>query len=43
MIFFTPNSIIKWRVDTILSKEPETIEWIDSFKSDSKEKIIFGI
>ena len=41
MIFFTPNSIIKWRVDTILSKEPETIEWIDSFKSDSKEKIIF--
>ena len=29
--FFVPNSLIKWRVDTLFSKEPETLEWIDSF------------
>ena len=39
IIFFTPNFITKWRVDTFYSKEPETLEWIDSF--DDKEKIIF--
>jgi FkbM family methyltransferase len=30
--FLAPNSLVKWRVDTLLEKEPETIEWIDSFK-----------
>ena len=39
--FFTPNSIIKWRVDTIYTKEPETIDWIDNFKSNNNKKIIF--
>ena len=29
--FFAPNLIIKWRIDTILSKEPGTIKWIDEF------------
>lgn len=37
--FFVPNSLIKWRVDTLFSKEPETLEWIDKF--DKKNKIIF--
>ena len=37
--FFTPNYILKWRVDTYFTKEPETLEWIDNFKND--EKIIF--
>ena len=29
--FFTPNELIRWRVDTILDKEPETIQWINTF------------
>ena len=33
--FFTPNELIKWRVDTILDKEPETIQWIDEFEDNS--------
>ncbi len=37
--FFTPNNLIQWRVKTILSKEPETIEWINNFNSN--EKFIF--
>ena len=36
--FFTPNQLIKWRVETIFSKEPETIEWINTFE---KKKNIF--
>ena len=32
MIFSTPNSGTKWRVDTILSKEPVTLEWIAGFR-----------
>ena len=34
--FFTPNSIIKWRVDTMFNKEPNTLSWIDNFKGDKK-------
>ena len=37
--FFTPNNLIEWRVRTLLSKEPDTIRWIDNFKKN--EKIIF--
>ena len=37
--FFVPNQITQWRVETFFTKEPETLEWIDSF-SDNK-KIIF--
>ena len=37
--FFVPNQITQWRVETFLTKEPETLEWIDSF-NDTK-KIIF--
>jgi FkbM family methyltransferase len=28
--FATPNSLIKWRVYSFSTKEPETLEWIDS-------------
>ena len=34
LVFFTPNEIIDWRVHTLLTKEPETLEWIDQFKGD---------
>ena len=29
--FFTPNQIVDWRVKTLFTQEPETIEWINSF------------
>ena len=37
--FFVPNRLVKWRVETFFTKEPETLEWIDSF--DDNSKIIF--
>ena len=37
--FFVPNQITQWRIETFFTKEPETLEWIDSF-NDNK-KIIF--
>ena len=37
--FFAPNDLVKWRVETFFTKEPETLEWIDSF--DDNSKIIF--
>tara|TARA_B100000575_G_C23093310_1_gene630394 strand:- start:48 stop:815 length:768 start_codon:yes stop_codon:yes gene_type:complete len=37
--FFVPNELINWRVDTLFTKEPETLEWIDSF--EKKDNIIF--
>ena len=38
-IFFIPNKLIKWRVETLRTKKPETLEWIDTFNKN--EKIIF--
>ena len=38
LVFFTPNNLTKWLVNTMLTKETETINWINSFK---KKKIIF--
>lgn len=35
LIFYTPNSITKWRIDTLLEKEPDTIDWINSFEKNS--------
>ncbi len=35
-IFFCPNALSKWRVQTIYIKEPETLEWIDNFKTEKK-------
>jgi FkbM family methyltransferase len=37
LIFTTPNKFSEWRVKTLLTKEPCTIEWINSFN----EKDIF--
>lgn len=39
IIFFCPNKLIEWRVETFLNKEPETLEWINNF--DDNENIIF--
>ena len=39
IIFFIPNQLTEWRVNTFFSKEPETLEWIDGF--EKKEKIVF--
>lgn len=33
--FFTPNWLTKYRVKTLYSKEPDTIEWINKFTSNS--------
>jgi FkbM family methyltransferase len=37
--FFIPNQLTDWRIETFFTKEPETLEWIDSF--EKKDKIIF--
>ena len=37
--FFIPTLITKWRVDSFFIKEPETLQWIDSFIN--KKKIVF--
>jgi FkbM family methyltransferase len=31
--FSCPNELVKWRVDTFFTKEPETLEWIDTFSA----------
>ena len=33
--FYTPNRLNFFRIDTFSSKEPETLEWIDTFKKKS--------
>jgi FkbM family methyltransferase len=33
VVYATPNSATKWRVDTLFSKEPVTIEWIGGFSA----------
>ena len=35
MNVFSPNKITATRVNSIISKEPETIEWIKSFENNS--------
>ncbi|CAM9914916.1 unnamed protein product, partial [Phaeothamnion confervicola] len=32
--YATPNVFTKWRVDSLFTKEPDTIEWIRGFKAD---------
>ena len=29
--YLTPNGVTKWRVDTLFSKEIETMAWMESF------------
>ncbi|MBF0533142.1 MAG: FkbM family methyltransferase [Candidatus Omnitrophica bacterium] len=38
--FFCPNHLIRWRLDTYFTKEPETLAWIDTFK---KGEVLFDI
>lgn len=33
--FPTPNSLCEWRAETFATKEPETLEWIDSLPENS--------
>ncbi len=35
MIFFTPNTLCRYRAETFPTKEPETLEWIESFNEKS--------
>ena len=41
--FFAPNYLASWLVDDFYRKEPETIEWINSFKTSTKEIIFWDI
>jgi FkbM family methyltransferase len=38
--FFCPGSMAMWRAETLLTKEPETLEWIDSF---GKEEVLWDV
>ncbi len=38
--FYCPNRLTQWRVETFFTKEPETIEWIDTFQ---KGQVLFDI
>lgn len=40
MAFYTPNMHCAWRIDTLYTKEPDTIEWIRKMKPGS---ILFDI
>ncbi|MDC0951444.1 FkbM family methyltransferase [Candidatus Pelagibacter sp.] len=39
--FFVPSTLSNWRIDNFFTKEPETLNWIDNFKIQNSEKIIF--
>ena len=34
VFFFTPSEISRWRVKTLYKEEPETLKWINEFKTD---------
>jgi FkbM family methyltransferase len=38
--FFCPGSMAMWRAETLMTKEPETLEWIDSF---GKQELLWDI
>jgi len=40
LLFYCKNYLIKYRIDSLLSKEPETIQWIENF---NKDDIFFDI
>lgn len=39
-LFYCPNELTRWRARTMFTKEPETIEWIESFHED---EILFDV
>jgi len=40
VIYANPNEVTKWRIETLFTKEPETINWISGFQ---KEEILIDI
>ena len=42
VLYVTPNTHTKWRVDSLFEKEPITIEWIAGFKSDDDVLVDVG-
>lgn len=38
--FYTPNTVTRWRAETLLTKEPVTIDWI---KSMAKGEVLFDV
>lgn len=41
--FFTPNFLSNWLVEDFYKKEPETIEWIETFSKKNKKFIFWDI
>ena len=41
--FFVPTELAKWRVDTLFTKEPETLDWINNFNNNDKKLIFWDI
>ena len=39
-IFFVPNHVIEWRINTLFDKEPETLNWIESFHKKKKKNFL---
>ena len=39
-VFYTPNALCQWRIDTFSTKEPETLDWIDRYGGDG---VLFDI
>ena len=35
LIFYVPNRLSHFRVNTFYTKEPETLKWIDKFKKEN--------
>ena len=35
LFFFVPNDLTQFRANTFFTKEPDTLNWIDSFKKNS--------
>jgi FkbM family methyltransferase len=43
LILYTPSKLVKWRTDTMLTKEPGTLQWIDSFSQYTSKPIFWDI
>ena len=43
IIFFCPSRRTLGRVQTLYTKEPETLGWIDSFQLQNSKKIVFKV
>ena len=41
IVFFCPSERTLIRVQTLFTKEPETLNWMDNFQSNNSEKIIY--